>query len=235
MYRHSDIMWFDEDEDYIKSLTLGSGKRVMCVCPICNDKRLLYFISVNNHQSTMCNSCAKRYKSFNKIVGKRFSRLVVVSMVDIKLKGLMVLCRCDCGKEVVVEGSNLKSGHTQSCGCLQVEAVTALCGSSHYRYNHNLSNEQRDELEKSRRSLNFHRFRKAVKERDNNMCVICGAEKDLVVHHLENFKNNELLRYEVSNGVTLCRACHVEFHTVFLGGYHIPCTEQDFNEYVLQI
>jgi|SRR5208337_2992679 len=29
------------------------------------------------------------------------------------------LCRCACGKIFVVEGSNLRNGHTKSCGCLR--------------------------------------------------------------------------------------------------------------------
>lgn len=28
------------------------------------------------------------------------------------------LCRCDCGREKVVIGTNLRSGHTKSCGCM---------------------------------------------------------------------------------------------------------------------
>lgn len=28
-------------------------------------------------------------------------------------------CRCDCGKETVVMGNNLKHGGTRSCGCLR--------------------------------------------------------------------------------------------------------------------
>ena len=30
-------------------------------------------------------------------------------------------CRCDCGRETVVIGRNLKSGMTRSCGCLKKE------------------------------------------------------------------------------------------------------------------
>lgn len=29
------------------------------------------------------------------------------------------LCKCDCGNETVVEGGNLRSGHTKSCGCCE--------------------------------------------------------------------------------------------------------------------
>lgn len=29
----------------------------------------------------------------------------------------VMLCKCDCGEEVEVRGSNLRSGNTLSCGC----------------------------------------------------------------------------------------------------------------------
>lgn len=28
------------------------------------------------------------------------------------------ICKCDCGNETIVQSSHLRSGHTQSCGCL---------------------------------------------------------------------------------------------------------------------
>lgn len=35
------------------------------------------------------------------------------------------LCRCDCGAEVIVTGSNMREGATSSCGCLQRERTGA--------------------------------------------------------------------------------------------------------------
>lgn len=34
-------------------------------------------------------------------------------------------CICECGNECEVESGNLRSGHTKSCGCLQLEVVRA--------------------------------------------------------------------------------------------------------------
>ena len=31
-------------------------------------------------------------------------------------------------------------------------------------------------------------------------------------HHLYSHHKNEDLRYDVSNGVTLCKECHLDFH-----------------------
>ena len=61
--------------------------------------------------------------------GKRFGRLNVierygtyVSPAD-ESKAVTWLCRCDCEAKTVVLGSNLKSGRSQSCGCLRREKL----------------------------------------------------------------------------------------------------------------
>jgi hypothetical protein len=48
-------------------------------------------------------------------------------------------CRCTCGNRIVVPGSSLTSGHTQSCGCLRIEKLLkihtkhGLAGTSFYK------------------------------------------------------------------------------------------------------
>ena len=47
------------------------------------------------------------------------------------------LCQCDCGDTKIVRGSDLRSGHTTSCGCYLQEAKSNLrhgkCGTKEYR------------------------------------------------------------------------------------------------------
>lgn len=52
------------------------------------------------------------------ISGQRFGRLTAIKYAG-KSKGKQTLweCRCDCGNTVIVHQQNLKSGHTNSCGC----------------------------------------------------------------------------------------------------------------------
>lgn len=52
------------------------------------------------------------------LVGKKFGSLTVLSL-ETNLYGYdsKFLCRCDCGNETIVFGSNLKRGNTKSCGC----------------------------------------------------------------------------------------------------------------------
>ena len=62
-----------------------------------------------------------------------------------------------------------------------------------------------------------HAWRQAILERDGYLCVCCPeteviSEDDLVAHHLESFDTNPELRSRLSNGITLCKFHHDEFH-----------------------
>lgn len=59
----------------------------------------------------------------------RFGRLTVIGRVEdhISPKGrryVRWLCKCDCGNDVIVFGSNLGRNHTMSCGCLNKEVAS---------------------------------------------------------------------------------------------------------------
>ena len=58
------------------------------------------------------------------LTGQRFGRLIVIREAGRKCGYVAWLCRCDCGGEVVVTSSHLRSGNTQSCGCLRRERST---------------------------------------------------------------------------------------------------------------
>lgn len=55
--------------------------------------------------------------------GRRFGRLFVEAEVESRAGRRFWACSCDCGERVEVELSNLTSGHTRSCGCLQREVT----------------------------------------------------------------------------------------------------------------
>lgn len=52
--------------------------------------------------------------------GNRYNRLTVLSYEPDSKKWK---CLCDCGKETKVNGSLLRNGNTQSCGCLGKEKL----------------------------------------------------------------------------------------------------------------
>ena len=56
------------------------------------------------------------------IAGQRFGRLLAVKPTGSDgRKEKFWLCQCDCGKTTVTLGSNLRLGHTRSCGCFGAE------------------------------------------------------------------------------------------------------------------
>jgi hypothetical protein len=52
------------------------------------------------------------------VLGKRFGRLVVVAYCRDASGPTRVWCLCDCGEFSRVRPVNLRSGNSQSCGCL---------------------------------------------------------------------------------------------------------------------
>lgn len=61
------------------------------------------------------------------LCGQRFGRLHVCHRASQSDRGRAVwVCFCDCGRSVHVAGHKLRSGHTQSCGCLQTEHSTRM-------------------------------------------------------------------------------------------------------------
>lgn len=81
-------------------------------------------------------------------------------------------------------------------------------------------------LSKLRNSSKGRSWRKSVFERDNYTCQKCGSEDNLNAHHIREFdsmvkeKNITSVEqsrlypelWDISNGETLCRTCHIEHH-----------------------
>lgn len=55
------------------------------------------------------------------ITGNRYWKLTVVGFSHEKNGHYYWDCQCACGKSVVVDGGDIKSGHTTSCGCFRLQ------------------------------------------------------------------------------------------------------------------
>jgi 5-methylcytosine-specific restriction endonuclease McrA len=77
-------------------------------------------------------------------------------------------------------------------------------------------------------------WRHMVKGRDGNRCQVCGVGKmprNIHAHHIESWSDNPHLRTELSNGVSLCKKCHMRFHDRYGRGGN---TRAQYNEFVEQ-
>ena len=67
-----------------------------------------------------------------------------------------------------------------------------------------------------RKSVNYKFWRESVYKRDNFTCKKCKTRGGkLHPHHIKNFSQYPDLRFELTNGVTLCEKCHKTFHKLF--------------------
>lgn len=62
--------------------------------------------------------------------------------------------------------------------------------------------------ESIRRSKKYKKWRAGVLERDGHKCVQCGSGLDLNADHIKPFALYPELRFELTNGRTLCVVCH---------------------------
>jgi hypothetical protein len=69
-----------------------------------------------------------------------------------------------------------------------------------------------------------------VLKRDNYICQCCGKKDDnLEVHHLDGYDWCKEKRIDVTNGITLCKQCHFNFHGKYGRGNN---TKEQFQEWL---
>ena len=206
-------------------LTRSSNVSVSVICPRCEEVREANFDNLMRYGHSFCNVCSKQ-RSFDWMLGQVFGKLTVLRFGSGILEtggqiSSTFICKCECGNEVEVRGKSLRTGNTTSCGCYQRERSS----------NPNLTDEERI----TKRNVPENKeWRKAVYERDNYTCQSCGKTGEkLAAHHILPYAIFKDLRFDVNNGITLCRKCHKGFHLGFLGGYKVECNDTDLYRFIL--
>lgn len=83
-----------------------------CKCDCGNEK----WIRFDGIKAGTVKACGCLTAQKNDLAGKRFGELTAIKLVgSIKFKTKW-LCKCECGKEVIVNRSNLINGQTKTCG-----------------------------------------------------------------------------------------------------------------------
>lgn len=56
------------------------------------------------------------------LIGQNFGKLTVVRYEGLsKHNAALWLCECECGRKVIANSNNLRTGHSRSCGCARKE------------------------------------------------------------------------------------------------------------------
>jgi hypothetical protein len=73
-----------------------------------------------------------RNRKFKDICGKKINQLTVIQIVGKNKYGNLILCKCDCGNETILNVATLTEGRTSSCGCSKIKAgrrkMKNICG-----------------------------------------------------------------------------------------------------------
>ncbi len=87
----------------------------LCRCECGNEKEIS---SASLHAGTRSCGCLLHQDKYDNLIGKKFNKLKVIKEVEKTVQSQrQFLCKCDCGKEKVILGSNLIYGESTSCGC----------------------------------------------------------------------------------------------------------------------
>lgn len=108
---------------YGKLTIIGDGgvkngkSQALCQCE-CGQSRIFDFYGLRNGKAQSCGMCHKP----NFKIGDKIGRFTIIGekIKDEKTpkKHGMYPCRCECGREKLIDEYNLSSGKSKSCGCL---------------------------------------------------------------------------------------------------------------------
>jgi len=154
------------------------------------------------------------------LTGEKYGRLTVIKRVsDGKNKHPRWLCKCDCGNETTVSGSNLMNNSTKSCGCLRRELGKKHGREQNLEYGFaNMRAAIRSYKKNAeKRGIKYNITEEQFKEITQRDCYYCGAKPS---NSFEQPKSNgayiyngmdrinSTKGYTIDNVVPCCRACN---------------------------
>ena len=143
------------------------------------------------------------------LIGERFGILTALEKASFKSpngKHAIWKCKCDCGKITYVTRSNLKQGHTKSCGCLRKKGAP--------------------------RTVTLKDYQEQYKNDPHNIVPIAEQDNDILMH-CNNCQNEFLINRKLArNSFRNCPFCDdgVSYPNKFLRNFiiQLPVDEYKF-------
>lgn len=112
-------------------VSAGRKARVLCHCDCGTEKAVrLDGLKTGKVMSCGCLNAERRkaekpsrQSDFSDVLHKRFGRLLATGIQKDPGKPAKIVCRCDCGAQVVTMATRLRKGDTVSCGCFHRERL----------------------------------------------------------------------------------------------------------------
>lgn len=113
-----------------------------------------------------------------------------------------------CGKIFQNPPSRKAKYCSHACRFKDAKSLDAIRGKNHYNWKGGIT--PKEVL--LRKSIQARQWTLSVFRRDNFACRACGQRRDLQAHHIFHWSECPSLRYDIENGITLCRFHHKLIH-----------------------
>jgi hypothetical protein len=169
----------------------------------------------------ICQLCSKEFTTkaawYKKGAGKFCSRECAVKG-RVKKPKLEVILKCkNCNKDFSVKKYRENSAIACSNECRKFLWSNSpdRKGDRHPNWKGGISSER----DKVKISKEYKEWRESVYKKDNYVCQKCNHSegKTLQAHHILNYSEYPNLRFDVTNGITLCTNCH---NPAIKGSFH---------------
>lgn len=167
--------------------------------------------------------------------GDKFGRLTIISYTDRQGKKGEYKCLCECGSITYSRTWSLKSGKSESCGCLMKEKASIRFKLPN---NQGIINDLYRNYKKAseRRKYDFNLTIEQFTLLIENKCFYCGIVNSMTPYGnnklKKNYKYNGIDRidndkgYVIDNVVTCCKICNNSKSTLSI---------QEFKEWIIRI
>lgn len=181
-------------------------------------------------KNTKCNECSKqssidkRSISYNYIYNfvKENNCLLITKENEYNSSSGKIKVKCQCGDIYKTTFMYFKFENKRQCNKC---GRSKISGENSHLWRGGASSDNTI----IRGSKEYRKWKLDVFKKDNFTCQCCGDNSggNLEAHHLENFSDYENLRYDIDNGITLCKDCHNpniygSFHNTYGTRFNTP-------------
>lgn len=140
------------------------------------------------------------------ILGLKFNRLSVIKFLETRGNSSHAywLCKCDCGNEIEVRASHLKTGTVKSCGCYASEVSSKRLKEYASSDAHKGKGNPAWRGDKASHGA-IHTW--LNKNGDKKLCEHCKSKKNLDFALIRGKKHS----HNLSKYLVLCRSCHIKY------------------------
>ena len=141
-----------------------------------------------NTRSCGCLRVETGWQKTELLIGQKFGYLTILERINddnnSEKKRIKYKCQCDCGSTVIVRSEDLKSGKTQSCGCIKSRGEAAI---NQWLTKHQINFKNQYRISDMKYSTGYSPyFDFAIFDNNNNLCCLIEYQGD--IHY--NFKNS---------------------------------------------